>query len=120
MKRSFFTWLSLFALVAVVGPTSAFAGRIKIKGTTPAPTPAPTLISNVTANAVTIGDDKTTKTFTISQFTEIYLNGQKASIAELKRGMVVSVRQATDPTRASRIDANGAPAEDHGKKKKKK
>ena len=119
MNKSLFIRLGLFALIATTVTSSVFAGRIKTKGTTPPPPPAPTLISHVSGNTVTIGDDKTTKTFTITQFTEIYVNGQKATVADLKPGMVVSVRMGTDATRASRIDASGAPpADDHSKKKK--
>jgi hypothetical protein len=118
MNKSFFARLGLFALIAATATSSAFAGRIKTKGTTPPPPPAPTLISHVSGNTITIGDDKTTKTFTITQFTEIYVNSQKGTVADLKPGMVVSVAIGTDPTRASRINASGAPAADHSKKKK--
>jgi hypothetical protein len=52
-------------------------------------------------------DDKVTKTLTITQFTEINVNGRKAVVADLKPGMTVSVTLDTDPSRASRINATG-------------
>ncbi len=53
----------------------------------------------------------------MTQFTEINVNGQRATVADLRPGMVVNVTMDTDPTRASRINASGAPV-DHGKKKR--
>ena len=73
----------------------------------PAPAPvvqAPT-IAAVTADSVTVKDAQGTKTLTINQFTEITVNGRKATAAELKPGMVVTVTLGTDPTKASRINA---------------
>jgi hypothetical protein len=74
--------------------------------------PKPPLIQNptiasVTASSVTVNDGKVTKTFTITQFTEIIVNGQKATVAELKTGMIANVTMGTDPTKASRITATG-------------
>ena len=64
-------------------------------------------ISSVTASSITVNDGKVMKTFTITQFTEIIVNGQKATAAELKAGMIVNVIMGTDPTKASRITATG-------------
>ena len=41
----------------------------------------------------------------ITQFTEITVNGRKATAAELKPGMTVNVTLGTDPSKASRINA---------------
>jgi len=114
MRKSLFAFLVVSALIAIITTTSAFAGSRKKKTTPP---PQPTLISNVSGNAITVSDDKITRTFVMTQFTEINVNGQRATVADLKPGMVVNVTIGTDPTRASRINANGAPV-DHGKKKK--
>jgi hypothetical protein len=114
MRKSLFAFLVVSALIAIITTTSAFGGGRKKKTTPP---PQPTLISNVSGNAITVSDDKITRTFVITQFTEINVNGQRAIVADLKPGMVVNVTMDTDPTRASRINANGAPV-DHGKKKK--
>ena len=46
-----------------------------------------------------------TKTLTITQFTEINVNGRKATVAELKPGMIVNVTLGTDPSKVSRINA---------------
>jgi hypothetical protein len=51
--------------------------------------------------------DKATKTYTISPFTEVTVNGRRASIADLKPGMKISVTLGTDPTQLARIVANG-------------
>jgi len=81
------------------------------KGRKKKPVPAyhQPVISSVTGNAVTVSDQNTTRTLTITQFTEITVNGQRASIADLKPGMTVSVTLGTDPSRAARINATGAP-----------
>jgi len=51
---------------------------------------------------ITVSDDKVTRTFVITQFTEINVNGQRATVADLRPGMVVNVTMDTDPARASR------------------
>jgi hypothetical protein len=102
----------LFLIIAAPG----FAGSKKKKAT-PSPAYHQPVISAVMTNAITVTDDKTTRTFTVSQFTEINLNGQRATIADLKPGMTVNVTIGTDPTRASRINAEGVPAQGNGKKK---
>jgi hypothetical protein len=81
-------------------------GKGKKKAT---PVPAP-VISSVTGNAITVSDQNTTRTLTITQFTEITVNGQRASIVDLKPGMTVSVTLGTDPSRAARINATGVPS----------
>jgi hypothetical protein len=65
------------------------------------------VIASVTATSITISEGKTAKTLIITQFTEIIVNGIKATAGELKPGMNVSVTIATDPTRAGRINATG-------------
>ena len=78
------------------------------KKTTPVAYHQPT-ISSVTGNAITVSDQNTTKTLTVTQFTEITVNGQRASVADLKPGMTVSITIGTDPSRAARINATGVP-----------
>ena len=97
-------WI-LFAAIAI---TPAFA-RGKKKTPTPVPAHHGPVISSVNANAITVSDKNTTRTLTVTQFTEITLNGQRASIADLKPGMTVSVTIGTDPSRAARITATGVP-----------
>jgi hypothetical protein len=87
-----------------------------------APTPTPThqlsIISAVTGSSITVETqtvadkggkvlDKTSRSYRISRFTEITVNGQRATIGELKPKMKVSVTIGTDPTQAARIVANG-------------
>src|SRR6186997_682758 len=76
------------------------------KKATPAPVQTP-VISSVSATSITITEGKTAKTLGITSFTEITVNGQKATAAELKPGMNVNVTLGTDPTKASRINATG-------------
>jgi len=107
MKKSFFVQLVVSALLVIVTIAPAF-GAGKKKKTTPAPPPQ-TVISSVTGNAITVTEGKVTRAFTITQFTEINVNGQKATIADLKPGMTVNVTIGMDPSRASRINASGVP-----------
>jgi hypothetical protein len=105
----FVVWI----LVAAIALAPAF-GKGRKKKATPVPAYHPPAISSVTGNAVTVSDQNTTRTLTITQFTEITVNGQRASVADLKPGMTVSITLDTDPSRAARVNATGVPG---GKKK---
>jgi hypothetical protein len=104
----------VWILLAAIAFTPAFGKGKKRKAI---PAYQQPVIASVTGNAITVSDQKTTRTFTVSQFTEINLNGQRATFADLKPGMTVNVTIGTDPTRASRINAEGVPAQGNGKKK---
>jgi hypothetical protein len=112
MNRGLFIVISVL-LVALATPT--FAGSKKKKATPPQ-YQAP-VISSVTGNTITVSEEKMTRTFIITQFTEINVNGQRAAVADLKPGMTVSVTIGVDPTRASRVVATGAPVGGGQKKK---
>ena len=102
----------LFVVIWILLATMAFApafGKGKKKKATPAYQPP--VISNVTGNAITVSEPNTTRTFMVTQFTEITVNGQRASIADLKPGMTVSVTIGVDPSRAARINATGVPTD---------
>ena len=73
------------------------------KKATPPPSHVPT-ISAVSGNTITVTGEKSAKTVTVSPLTEITLNGQKATFADLKPGMTVSLT-LSGPTQASRIVA---------------
>jgi hypothetical protein len=94
----------LVLLCAVLAGSPAFAASKKKASPPPIITP---VISSVTATSVTVAEGKNAKTLGITQFTEITVNGQKATVAELKPGMNVTVTLGTDPTKASRINATG-------------
>ena len=99
--------LSLFvvsALITILATNPAFAAGKKKKE---APVPKAPIIASVTPTAITVTEDKTTKTFTITQFTEINVNGQRATVADVKPGMTVNVTIGMDPSKASRIVASG-------------
>ena len=83
---------------------SAFAASKKKP--TPEPSHGP-VISSVSATSITITEGKAAKTLGITSFTEITVNGQKATAAELKPGMNVTVTLGTDATKAARINATG-------------
>jgi hypothetical protein len=85
--------------------TAAFAGSKK--KSTPPPQIPTTTIASVTANSITVMEGKTAKTLVITQFTEINVNGQRATAADLKPGMTVTFAVSTDATKASRINATG-------------
>ncbi|MEY2440491.1 MAG: hypothetical protein QOI34_1876 [Verrucomicrobiota bacterium] len=104
MKTRPFVLLVLSLLLLITPMDPAFGARKKAKATPPEK--HETLISSVTPTAITVAQDKVAKTFTITQFTEIIVNGQKATAADLKPGMTVTVTMGTDPTRASRIVAS--------------
>lgn len=103
MKKSGFLLSVLFVLLGILAMSASF-GASKKKPTSPQHHP---VISSVSANSITVTEGKVAKTLTLTQFTEITVNGQKATIAELKPGMTVSVTLGTDPTRASRVNATG-------------
>jgi hypothetical protein len=92
-------------LLGIIVTNPAFGGGKK--KATPPPLSRSPVIASVNANTVTVTEEKATKTLTISQFTEISVNGQRATIADLKPGMLVSVTLGTDPSHASRINATG-------------
>jgi hypothetical protein len=89
--------------LGMILPGIVLAGSKK-KATPPPIIKQPT-IAAVTTDSVTVKDDKGAKTLTISQFTEINVNGRKATVADLKPGMTVNVTLGTDASKASRINA---------------
>ena len=115
MKRTPF--VAVFVLLFAIAVTSAFAGSKKKKAS-PTPKYRPPVISSVTGNTITVTEEKTTRAFTVNQFTEITVNGQRASIADLKPGMTVNVTIGVDPSQAGRITATGVATGDKRKKKK--
>jgi hypothetical protein len=52
-------------------------------------------------------EGKVTRAITFAHTTEVNVNGQKATAAELKPGMTVKITLISDPSTASRIDAAG-------------
>ena len=115
MKRASF--VAVFVLLLTLGVTPAFAGTKK-KRTSPAPKNQPPVISSIAGNTVTVTEGKTTRAFTVTQFTEVTVNGQRATIADLKPGMTANVTIGMDPTHAARINATGVATDDKHKKKK--
>ena len=114
MKKSLFPSLVAVCTVIAMGTaTPAFGGSKKKKAT---PAYHPPVISSVTGNTITVSEEKTTRTFIITQFTEINVNGQRATIVDLKPGMTASVTIGMDPARASRVVATGVPVGGNRKK----
>ena len=104
MKR--FSPSPLVVALLFFAAASPMLGFEKKKKASPPPLPAQTVIASADANSITISDEKGSKTFAITQFTEIRVNGQKATAADLKPGMTVDVVIGTDAARASRIIAS--------------
>jgi len=77
--------------------------------------PTGSFIASVSGSAVAITTGTATKTLLISQFTEVKVNGQKATALDLKPGMrVTEMALGADPTVASRINAADAPVAEKG------
>jgi hypothetical protein len=102
MKQRF---LVLGVLLGMLASNPAFGSSRK--KASPRPQNQPPIIASVTANTITVTENKVTRTFTITQFTEINVNGRRATVSDLKPGMTVSVTLDTDPSKASRINAMG-------------
>jgi FlaG/FlaF family flagellin (archaellin) len=98
--------VAVWILLAAMAIAPVFGKGSKKKSTS---APQQPVISSVTGNAITVTQQKTARTFMVTQFTEITLNGQRASIAELKPGMAVSVTIGVDPSQAARVIATGVP-----------
>jgi hypothetical protein len=91
-------------------------GSMKVPRT-PTPSHQEIIISRVTPDEITIEErivsdkgkieEKRSKSFRVTKFTEITVNGRRGTIAEMKPGMRVHVTAGTDRATASRIDANG-------------
>src|SRR5215472_4356218 len=115
MKRALIVAVSVFLFVLAIDPAP---GGGKKKKTNQTPKYQPPVIASVTANTVTVTEDKTTRAFNVTQFTEISVNGQRATIADLKPGMTANVTIGGDPSQAGRIVASGVGTDDKRKKKK--
>ena len=114
MKQRLLVVVSI--LVVALASAPVFAGGKK-KKTSPASKYQPPVISSVTGNTITVTQEKMTRAFMITRFSEITVNGQRATIADLKPGMTVSVTIGVDPSQASRVVATGVPT-DKGQTKK--
>lgn len=106
VRRSAICVVLTCALFQILVPDPSLAAGKKKKA--PPPEQRPPVISNVTATSVTVTKQKETRTFIVTPFTEIKVNGQKGTIADLKSGMRVDVTIGMDPTRAGRIVASGS------------
>src|SRR6266853_1296671 len=73
------------------------------------PEPQHTTISLVSGDSISIQAGKDTETFKITQDTAIEFKGSRATVAELKPGMRVSITPGIEPTIAGHITANDPP-----------
>ena len=119
MGRATLRLLRSFCLVAVLALTTvAVEAASRKSAATPTPTHQAIIISEVTPNSITVETqtvadkggkvlDKTSRTYVVTRFTEITVNGQRATIGQLKPKMKVNVTIGSDPAQAARIVANG-------------
>jgi hypothetical protein len=105
MKRFIVPIVCTCALIQILVPDPGLAAGRKKK--VAPPDQVDPVISNVTANSITVTSRRETRTFIVSPFTEINVNGQKGTIGDIKSGMKVNVTIGVDPTRAGRIVASG-------------
>jgi len=105
MKSSF--GFSVCVAAAILSASPLLAGEKKKKSK--AIEHHDTVIASVAADSVTVDADKVSKSYKITPFTEVTLRGQKATVADLKPGMAVSVTMGADPAIASRIAAGDPP-----------
>ena len=99
--------LAICLMVAILSASPLTAGDKKKKAK--AVEHYDTVIASVAADAITIDENKIPKSFKITQFTEVTLRGQRATVADLKPGMLVSVTMGSDRAIASRIAAGDPP-----------
>ena len=104
MKKLPRIFLVLLTLVAFVSVADARSKKKKEP-----PKPAGTVIASVSADSITIATGTVSKTYAITQFTEVLFKGQRTALTALQPGMGVSVTQGSDPTKAARINANDPP-----------
>lgn len=98
-----------FLLVLITLLAFASGADAKGKKKKEPPKPQGTVITSVAADTITISENSVTKTYAVTQFTEVLFKGQRSSIAALQPGMAVSVTQGSDPTKAARINAGDLP-----------
>ncbi len=103
------TSLRLLLTLALALGLSASTGAAARKKKKPEPERQYTTISSVTPDSITISENKVTKTFSIDQFTEILIKGQKSAVAALQPGMLVTITIGSDGVRAARIHAGDPP-----------
>jgi len=108
MKRLAVFVVFICTLTHILTPHPGFAAGKKKKKASPKEQYDP-VISNVTVNSITVTNRREVRTFIVTPFTEINVNGQKGMIADLKSGMRVNVTIGLDPTQAGRIVASGPP-----------
>src|SRR5947209_14142512 len=109
MNRLFLTTVAFVSLILLVA-ISPLNAKARAPRTAPKTQQAhTTVITAVTPSSLTIQEDTVTKSFTITPFTEVNVNGQRGSLADLKPGMSVNVTLGSDPSKLSRIDAGPAP-----------
>ena len=81
---------------------------------TPSPTPEPTTpsaIINIGADFITVGGGKppAPRTYKVTRYTQVVLNGQVAPFTSLRRGMPALVTPTADQIYANAISATGTP-----------
>lgn len=101
----------VFALFLAAGVLLALPAQISAKGKGTQKKPEPVVhdaVSVVTDNSITVAGKKESRTYTITRFTEIIVNGQRATAKAIEVGMSVSVGADSSGV-ATLINAHTAP-----------
>lgn len=112
MKKLLSNFILVLLCLTIIPPTSLEARGKKKQ---PESQTRPTTIASVSPDSITVSYGESTKTYTITKFTEITVKGQRAQVSDLQPGMSVSVT-LSDATKLSRITAGDAPVESGTKK----
>ncbi len=107
MKR-FITFFVAVLTFAFLMPDFAAGKGAAGKKPTPNSTPAkamPPHIESISADSITVKNGTRTRTYKITNFTSIELNGSKVPVSALKTGMPVTVEAGVDETVAQSICA---------------
>ena len=120
------THIAILAIIVlflmVVGVTDSLAKKVgnhyyNNKTVRSKATPDKVVSVDVTQNTITVREGKEANTYTLDKLTTITVNGKKATLAGVKRGMEIDVTMAGGE-KVTKIDVTGSGEESDKPKKK--